>query len=270
MDTAALVATLTSMLAIGLTVVLLRLMRQERQRSEARVAALVSMAGDPGPARDLPMAFADPPVRLERRPSADPAPAPPAGRARPAVARLSAADVEIFRDVSVQAEPAVSPVAAPALFEPAAPNTGGHLLYIGIGAVVMVLVFALGFRWAVSAGEATTATTASIAAPAAAAQPLGLVALVHEQGADGSLVISGVVRNPPDSIGREKLFAAASLLDAGGTLVATARAPLDFTTLAPGEESPFVVRIAAAGGVARYRIGFRDAAGQPVAHIDRR
>lgn len=279
MDTSALVASLTSVLAIGLTVVLMRLVRQDRQRSEARVAALVALAATPAAAPaavPAPMAFEHPPVKLERRPADRPAPGPPP-RARPAArVRLSAADVEIFRDTAAPMfEPSLVPAqaAAPGLFAAAAPNTRSHLLYVGIGAVIVVLLFTLAFRWAVSRpGAPTTETIASIAAPAAApvAQPLGLVSLRHEQGADGSLVISGVVRNPPDSIGREKLFAAASLVDAGGTLVATARAPLDFTTLAPGDESPFVVRIAAADGVARYRIGFRDAAGAPVAHIDRR
>lgn len=260
MDIAALVATLTSVLAIGLTIVLLRLVRQDRQRSEARVAALVSLAGAPSAGAAPSIALEHPPVRLERRPAARPA----------APARLSAADVEIFRDSAPV--PAVEPAFAPApgLFEPAAPNTRSHLLFVGIGAVVMVLLFAFAFRWAVSRpGAPTTETVASIAAPAAA-RPLGLVSLRHEQAADGSLVISGVVRNPPDSIGREKLFAAASLIDAAGALVATARAPLDFTTLAPGDESPFVVRIAAAEGVARYRIGFRDAEGAAVPHVDRR
>ncbi|HEX6322589.1 MAG TPA: hypothetical protein VFZ36_02600 [Vicinamibacterales bacterium] len=262
METTALVATLTSTLAIGMTVVLLRVLRQERQRSEARVAALVSLAGAPSAAAAPSIAFEHPPVKLERRPTARSA----------APARLSAADVEIFRDSAPAPalEPPLTPAPAPGLFEPAAPNTRSHLLFIGIGAVVMVLLFAFAFRWAVSRpGAPTTETVASIAAPAAA-RPLGLVSLRHEQAADGSLVISGVVRNPPDSIGREKLFAAASLIDAGGALVATARAPLDFTTLAPGDESPFVVRIAAAEGVARYRIGFRDAEGAAVPHVDRR
>lgn len=249
MDTASFVAALTSLLAIGLTVVLLRLVRQDRQRSEARVAALVSMAGmpasEPAPAR----VFEHPPLRLERRAAAP--------------VRLSAADVEIFRDTS--------PAAAPALFEPATPKTARHLLYVGVGAVAMVALVTLGFRWSVSPAGPTTETIASIATPApVVAQPIGLVALRHEQSADGTLVISGVVRNPQDSISREKLFAAASLIDAAGVLVATARAPLDFTTLAPGEESPFVVRVASAGGVARYRIGFRDEQGAPVAHVDRR
>jgi hypothetical protein len=272
MDTAPLVAALTSVLAIGLTIVLLRIVRQDRQRSEARVSALISMAAAPAyapafaPAQTAAapaIAFEQPPVRLEPRRAALPKPAPAPARRETRHrerATLSAADVEIFRD------------AAPELFEPAQPRTGGHLLYVGVGALVMVTLITLGFRWALPSGAApTTETSAAIDAPApAAAQPLALVALRNEQSSDGTLVISGVVRNPSDSIGREKLFAAASLVDANGALVASARAPLDFTSLAPGEESPFVVRVANANGVARYRIGFRDAAGAAVAHIDRR
>lgn len=276
MEPTAFVAALTSILAIGLTIVLLRVMRLDRQRSDARVAALVSLARTPSPAHGPSIAFEHPPLKLERRPAPPAIPAArPAARApqKSAPARLSAADVEIFRDTTAFAPAHVS-TAAPELFEPALPRTGSHLLYVGVGALVMVTLISLGFRWAVSGSAApTTETSASIGAanaPAGVAQPLGLVALRHEQGADGTLVISGVVRNPADSIGREKLFAAASLVDEAGTLVASARAPLDFTTLAPGEESPFVVRIASAAGVARYRIGFRDADGNAVAHIDRR
>ena len=252
MDTAALVATLTSALAIGLTVVLLRFVRQDRQRSEARVLALVSLAANP--ARAPRATFDAPPVRLERRPApkrVEPAAQKPLAR----VAALETAAV------------------APELFEPAVPRAASHLIYIGIGAAVMVTLIALGFRWSLSSGAApATETSAAIGGTAAAptAQPLGLVALRHEQTADGSLVISGVVKNPAGSIAREKIFAAASLVGADGELIATARSPLDFTSLAPGEESPFVVRIAAVGNVARYRIGFRDASGHAVAHIDRR
>jgi hypothetical protein len=142
-------------------------------------------------------------------------------------------------------------------------------VYVFTGAVIMAALIAFGFRWALQAPAAPTSeTTQAIAAPIA--QPLALVSLTHEQQSDGTLLISGVVRNPPDSAARERLFAVASLIDASGALIASARAPLDFTTLAPGDESPFVVRIAGASGVARYRVGFRDAAGASIAHVDRR
>ena len=267
METSPLVAALTSTLAIGLTIVLLRVMRQERQRSDARVAALVSLSAQPAP-----HVFEHPPVKLQRRAPAALAPraAVPSRRvATTAPVRLSAADIEIFRD----AAPTHVDMTAPGeLFEPAVPRASSHLLYIGAGALVMVVLIAAGFRWSLSSTSATApvAETSAAITTAASAQPLGLVALRHEQSADGTLVISGVVRNPADSIRRERVFAAASLVDAEGALIASARAPLDFTALAPGEESPFVVRIASANGVARYRIGFRDASGNAVAHVDRR
>ena len=48
------------------------------------------------------------------------------------------------------------------------------------------------------------------------------------------------------------------------------RAPLDFATLAPGDESPFVLGVPVSGTVARYRVGFRSEDGRVIAHIDRR
>lgn len=278
MDTPALIATLTTVLTIGMTLVLLRILRQERQRSEARVAALVSMSSQPAePSARVPaaaMAFEHPPVRLEPKPRrAAPAASQPLRREaaleRPRAPRPNAASIDIFRDSDpIEHETA----SAPALFDAPAPRAANTLFYIGAGALTLAVLIALSFGWAFSAGEVPSEeTTASIATgtPAAAA-PLALLALRHEQSADGTLVISGVVRNPAEAAARRKLFAAASLVDADGTLVASARAPLDFTILEPGEESPFVVRVTGASGVARYRIGFRDAEGASVAHLDKR
>ena len=258
METAPLIAALTSMLAMGLTVVLARMVRQERQRSDARVSMLLSLAAEP--AQPIPAAtqpVMPPPVRLEPRPRT-----PPASRR---AAPPAADEIEIFRETPFGAPAA----AVPDLFEPAPARSDGTLLYVFAAAVVMVALIAFSFRWAVSApGTPASETTQAVAG--AVAQPLSLVSLAHEQHADGTLVISGIVRNPPDSAARERLFAVASLVDAAGVLIASARAPLDFTTLAAGDESPFVVRVSGAAGVARYRVGFRDAEGRTVAHVDRR
>ena len=280
MDTPALIATLTTTLAIGLTIVLLRILRQERQRSEARVAALVTLSAQPAaPVMRAPaaqVAFEQPPVRLQPRvrPAAQSAAASQPLRRevatdRPPAPKLNAANIDIFRDSA----PALhdEPAHAPALFDAPAPRATNSLFYIGAGALTLAALIALSFGWAFSGGDVPAEeTTASIAAGTAAPAPLALLALRHEQGADGTRVISGVVRNPADAAARQKLFAAASLVDAEGALVATARAPLDFTILEPGEESPFVVRVTGATGVARYRIGFRDADGASVAHLDKR
>lgn len=261
MDTPALIATLTTTLAIGLTVLLVRILRQERQRSDARVAALVAMSAQPGaPAIPAPAAptYDQAPVRLA-----------PKTRQVPRVAPRPVRNIDIFRDTDTSDEAAAH---TPGLFDAATPRAANNLFYVGAGALTLAALIALSFGWAFSSGPAPAEeTTASIStgAPAPAA-PLALLALRHEQSPDGTLVISGVVRNPADAAARQKLFAAAALVDSGGALVATARAPLDFTVLAPGDESPFVVRVTGASGVARYRIGFRDAGGASVAHLDKR
>jgi hypothetical protein len=66
------------------------------------------------------------------------------------------------------------------------------------------------------------------------------------------------------------VFASAILFGPDGNFLTSARAPLDFTTLRPGDESPFVIPVPVTGSVARYRIGFRAADGSVIAHIDRR
>jgi hypothetical protein len=54
-----------------------------------------------------------------------------------------------------------------------------------------------------------------------------------------------------------------------GNFVASGRAPLDFVTLAPGDESPFRVTIPHVNDVGRYRVSFRTESGV-VRHVDRR
>ena len=268
METSAIVASLTSVLAIGLSIVLVRLLRQDRQRSDARVTMLATLASAPsgGDAQRSPVDA--PLLRLEPRAAARPKPARPATRPAAPAMRSAAADIEIFPDGAFGSAPLRD--AVPELFEPAPMRARNPLLYVFVAAIVMAALIVFAFGQARSSrGGATEETTATLGAPASA-EPLSLVALRHEQHGDGTLVISGVVRNPSGAAAREKLFASASLLDATGGLIATARAPLDFTTLAPGDESPFVIRVTAASGVARYRVSFRDAAGAPVAHLDKR
>jgi hypothetical protein len=64
--------------------------------------------------------------------------------------------------------------------------------------------------------------------------------------------------------------ATAFLFGGDGTFLTSGRAPLDFTTLRAGEESPFVINVPVTGAVARYRVSFRDQTGRVIGHIDRR
>jgi type II secretory pathway pseudopilin PulG len=99
-------------------------------------------------------------------------------------------------------------------------------------------------------------------------EPLELVALGHAR-ETRVLTITGTVRNPASGAKVEGLTAVISLLDRGGTLVSTKDVPLDYRALGPGEEAPFKVSIPDPGSIARYRVSFR-AGTDVVPHVDRR
>lgn len=103
----------------------------------------------------------------------------------------------------------------------------------------------------------------------AAAAPLELLSLRDAQ-EDGRLTITGLVQNPRAGAALNRVVATAFLFAADGTFLASGRAPLDFSTLAPGDESPFVITIPVTGSVARYRVGFRSEDGNVIGHVDRR
>ena len=107
------------------------------------------------------------------------------------------------------------------------------------------------------------------ATPAQAQAPLELLKLQHAQ-EDGRLVITGLVQNPRTSAPLTKVITTAFLFGPDGTLLASGKAPLDFSVLAAGDESPFLVTVPVKKAVARYRIGFRSDDGRVIAHVDRR
>ena len=107
--------------------------------------------------------------------------------------------------------------------------------------------------------------------PTTDAEPhvLELLSLRHSI-ENGGLSITGLVRNPAGTAPVQQLTAAVFAFDDKGTFLTSGRAPLDFTTLADGEESPFVVTMNAVPGVARYRVSFRRNDGGLIPHVDRR
>jgi hypothetical protein len=96
---------------------------------------------------------------------------------------------------------------------------------------------------------------------------LELLSMRHERDGD-TLSVTGLVRNPGGSAARG-VIAVVFAFDHAGNFVASGRAPLDFVTLAPGDESPFHVTIPHVSDVARYRVSFRTESGV-VRHVDRR
>ena len=214
------IAGLSLFVAIAMGAILFTVLREDRRRSDARIAALAAASAK----FDLPLAVS------EREAAREP---------EPIVVRSG----ELFA-VGAESSPWAS--------------------RFGVAAVLAVVIAAAGY----------VLLPARMAAPAAAATaatqpPLELLTLTHTQQPSG-LTISGTVYNPRGGAPVSQVFAAAILFGPDGSFLTSARAPLDFTTIAPGQESPFVVSVPVSGTVARYRVGFRTADGSVIAHIDRR
>lgn len=328
-------------LALGLGALLWRLLRDERQRADARVAALVDgyaqrSAAEPASAGDADAAFEDDAVAFAATTAT-------AGASRASGARhveaepVTAAPRAAFEQVDLStdtdwlshfpsasreqgATPPATPTPAPAARDSAdtlrferqdAPafdfdlprasdsarvlfgqveeaeraNEPNHLMTAGLVAALLVgLVLAI---WTVShlvitmtaaaqqpasasAAAGTSASTASTsAANASATAPLELLSLRHDQDS-GTLTISGLVRNPPNAARQDRLTAVIFFFNQRGDFLTSVRAPLDFRTLAPGDESPFQVSAPAPAGVSRFRVSFRHDEGDVVPHVDRR
>ena len=244
MDSALVSVTLLSMAMAGiLSTVVWRMLRIERRRSGARVMALAEMA-----------------AQLDGGAGHAPAPAPPAPSHAVRPPAPAAADLTL-RD---------APVSPSALFaepEHASPWGARAAVMSGIAlALAAVVLFALSAqqRATVRVSAATKPVAAAAAAPA-----LELLSL-HDSRQPGSLTITGLVQNPRGRTMLTRVTVTAFAFDANGAFLASGRALLDITALAPGDESPFVVTVPVTENVARYRIGFRGDDGRVIAHTDRR
>ena len=264
-----LVVTLTSMLlAAIMSVIAWRISRDERRRSEARVAALAAeihggaaapVAAQSGVGRRAEIVIRDESPRLKSVPAPqraprqwdDELPLRPIGGAPPG-ANLFAGQ----------------------------PARSGSRSAAVIGAGAFVLGTAIALAIVVSGGSSsvtrqasppTPAKGVSPEGPAAAAPapvPLELVALGHERDGD-RLTVRGVVRNPASGAARDRVTAVVFLFNRDGGFLASGRATVESPTLPPGGESTFVVTIPGASDVGRYRVSFRTD-DRILPHVDRR
>lgn len=224
MDTILITITALSLgVTLLLSVLVLRLLRDERRRSDARVRLLTELAGFDTVPSVSTAAFAD----LELR-------------------SAETASVQMGSLFDDHREPSAWP---------------RRLAAAGAFALIIALV-ALGSRF-VGAGRIDRPVDTAVAG-----SPLELLSLTHQQ-QDDALTITGVVQNPRRASVRANVEATALVFGADGTLLASGRAPLDFATLPPGDESPFVIRVNTAAA-ARYRVSFRAGDGRPLPHVDRR
>lgn len=99
--------------------------------------------------------------------------------------------------------------------------------------------------------------------------PLELLSLSHRTEAD-DFVVAGLIQNPGEGAMTPSVMAVVYVFNAQGEYFASGKAALEFAPLAPGAESPFIVRLPKTSGVTRFRVGFRAQDGSVVAHVDRR
>jgi hypothetical protein len=240
MDTTLVTVTLLSMImAAALSVIVWRMLRDERQRSEARVMALSAMAARPAKSAAM----------LDRQPAGD---------------------------LPIRHAPVA---AAPMFAEPEHASPWGHRFAVMSG---LALVIASSILIALTANNrhAIPRSAQAASAPAAAGQtaglgdahqPAGLELLSLRDARDtGALTITGLVRNPRGGAMLSRVTVTAYAFDDNGAFLASGRALIDVTALAPGDESPFVVSVPVTAIVARYRIGFRTEDGLVISHIDKR
>jgi hypothetical protein len=137
-----------------------------------------------------------------------------------------------------------------------------------VGATLAAMIAGAG-RSRQQVGERPSPSPVESRVPAAPA-PLELTHLEHDAERD-ALVIRGTVVDKNDPPSNTSLTAAVFALDGNGAVVGTGSAPLEIaSTSAPGGvESSFVVKIAGARDIRRYRVSFRSG-DRTVAHVDRR
>ncbi len=234
MESVLIVITLVSLaLTIVLAVVLARLIRDERRRSEARVAVLREMADAVAPAFEAGEV-------QSREPAAD-------------LDLPLTVDVRTSGDLFVRREPR---------------SAWPHRLAVAAAIASLVTMTALALR---STGRSPSPATHANTRPAST-QTEGLLELLSLKQTQGTnkLTIIGLVQNPRDGTVLSKVKATALLFGPDGTFLASGGAPLDFTLLNPGDESPFVIDVPVTAPVARYRVGFRGEDGRVIGHVDRR
>jgi len=239
-----LVTLISLVLAVIMTAIAWRVSQEERRRSEARVAALAADIHDAGAGvrPDVSSLDGDLPMRSSR-------------------------------------ETAITTSSGDMFVVPSSAKTGTRLAtVVTIGLLVFGSAAAVAVVFGRSSGHDLTPAAVNRQSGNAAAQaatpnpppavPLELIALGHERDGD-RLTVRGVIRNPSAGAEVRGLTAVVFLFKDDGGFVGSGRAVIASPALVPGGESAFVVTMAGATDVARYRVSFRTE-DRVVPHVDRR
>jgi hypothetical protein len=227
-----LVTIVSMLLALVMSVIAWRVGKEERRRSEARVAAL---AADIHEIDRIDRSRSLPIDELEIRPSGR-------GTATPAAGRL---------------------------FSSQAPRQPGFRLFAAVGIGVLVFGSAVALAVILGTSSGTRVVPAADAPDVKAENPpsLELVALGHER--DGNqLTVRGAIRNP-SGLDITRLTAVVFLFSRDGGVLASGRAAVEPSSNGRGAEATFRVAVPAPADVARYRVSFRTD-DRIVPHVDRR
>ncbi len=290
-----LVVVLSLSLAAVMAVISWKLLRQGRDRSAARTAALEALAAgplddgeneepvrhevywsreaEPDRAEDLDEIYV--PERSPQLPDEEDSwdltmrPAHTNVGAPPRALPVMAAPDGLERRRSRRRPAAVSDH----MFEAttAGPSRSGLQRLAAFAAAILVIVTGAGIVYAVRSADAIAELTRRVTRPnPASLEPLGLLSLRHTSDPSGAFIVTGLVQNPVEGASLANVVAVVYLFDGDGKYFASGRALLDLRAFRPGDESPFVVTIPNAGEVSRYRVGFRFDDGGVVSHVDRR
>lgn len=229
-------------MAVGMSIVAMRLLRGDRRPNAARVSALEAAAfGDE--AHDIGVAFDD--------------------------VTLTEPTIDNFREPT------------PAMFVATdAPGTPQRrwLALAGV-ATLMIAVIGGAFRFFAPTPLGATHVApppathpigpAPITPPTHDAAAIELTSLKYTADAS-TFSVAGFVQNPANGALFPRVIAVVYLFDTDGNYFATGRGDLEFHGLRPGEESSFTVTIPNTTRVGRYRVGFRRDDGSVIAHVDTR
>jgi hypothetical protein len=227
-----LVTVLSIVVAVVMSIVAWRATREERRRSDARVAAL---AADIHQSLDLDL--------------------------RPATSSASAEAIT----GTVSSQPMFAP-------ESSKPTAGRWGLALATGGLIVATAAAAAIVFTGDSPTASPAPVAqqptATTTPSAPTAPLELVTLAHERDGD-SLTVRGVVHNPSSGSEMDRLVAVVFLFNRDGEFLASGRAAVESSALIPGGQSSFVVTVPTAGEVGRYRVSFRSD-DRVISHVDKR
>ena len=284
------VTVISLVLAVTMSVVAWTLIKAERQRAAARIEALEALAFSGDPDRQEPAAERVP-VAVAPVARALPIAALGAPRVMDALlggdAAVSRVDVEpelpdwdaVIRGHAsetghsgdtVLPNRRVRAVLPDSMFgtEPAS-NAGTRRL---LAAAAIGLLIAAGYATAsaMRSPEIVAGLAMSTPPPSTEPQPLELLSLKHSPDTSGAFTINGFVQNPAGGKDLKNVEVVVYLFDNKDQYFMTGRAALEIADMRTGTDSTFEVRVPDATNVGRYRVGFRQADGTVVAHVDRR